>query len=116
MHADTPTCAALCCRIAAYVRQPIVSPVLHLMTNFSSWAHLCIQEHPSLVGQPFERLPLLFADATVAGIWIAAPDRGMRAKLGERLQQLRAAEVKIGFDPARNDADFDALRRLAAAK
>ena len=72
MHADTPTCAALCCRIAAYVRQPIVSPVLHLMTNFSSWAHLCIQEHPSLVGQPFERLPLLFADATVAGIWDAA--------------------------------------------
>ena len=55
-------------------------------------------------------------EATVAGIWIAAPDRGMRAKLGERLEQLRAAEVKIGFDPARNDADFDALRRLAAAK
>ncbi len=58
----------------------------------------------------------IIGEATVAGIWIAAPDRGMRAKLGERLEQLRAAEVKIGFDPARNDGDFDELRRLAAAK
>ncbi len=59
---------------------------------------------------------MISGEATVAGIWIAAPDRGLRAKLGERLEQLRAAEIRIGFDPARNDADFDELRRLAGAK
>ena len=49
-------------------------------------------------------------------IYVATPDRTLRATLEERRRELVAKEDALGFDPARSDADFAVLRQIAEKK
>ncbi|MBY0586035.1 hypothetical protein K2X85_02600 [bacterium] len=46
------------------------------------------------------------------GIYVATPDRNLRAETAQRQQQLVQMEESLKFDPARNDQDFDLLARM----
>jgi hypothetical protein len=50
------------------------------------------------------------------GIYVAAPGRAMRARLEAKRRSLVAEENALGFDPARNDGDFAALKAIARAR
>jgi hypothetical protein len=47
------------------------------------------------------------------GIYVAATVRDVRSRIEDRRRELILLEKSTGFDPARNDADFETLRRLA---
>jgi len=49
---------------------------------------------------------------TVAGIYVAAPKRGLREHLQTRHAELTQFERSFEFDPASRDSDFEMLRRL----
>lgn len=49
---------------------------------------------------------------SVAGIYVVAPTPGLRARLQERHAALCRFEESLGFDPARQRADLEALQRL----
>jgi hypothetical protein len=51
------------------------------------------------------------AQAKVA-VYVAAPERGLRRRIEMRRQALVADEQALGFDPARSEADLNALREL----
>ncbi len=44
-------------------------------------------------------------------VYVATPDGNARAERAKRIEELKAAEAALGFDPAANDADFMVLCR-----
>jgi hypothetical protein len=44
-------------------------------------------------------------------VYVAAPDGNARAERAKRIENLKAAETALGFDPAANEADFMVLCR-----
>jgi hypothetical protein len=50
------------------------------------------------------------------GIYVATPNKELRRQLEAERQELLKEEVRLQFDPARNDADFAQLARLRGAK
>jgi len=44
-------------------------------------------------------------------VYVAAPDSTARAERAKRIEDLKASEASLGFDPAANDADFMVLCR-----
>ena len=52
---------------------------------------------------------------SVAGIYVLAPVPGLRARLQARHADLLRFEENVGFDPARQAADLEALQRLLTA-
>lgn len=59
-----------------------------------------------------ERSTLVKDEAAKVAIYVAAADPALRRAVDERRARLVAAEEALGFDPARNDADFDQLERM----
>ncbi len=49
---------------------------------------------------------------SVAGIYVAAADSGLRAQMERELAELLEIERRISFDPATNDTDFETLQAL----
>lgn len=50
------------------------------------------------------------------GIYVVAPNAGLRAQLEKRRQELVAYEESFGFDAANNDADYATLAEFAHAR
>jgi hypothetical protein len=54
--------------------------------------------------------------ASRVAVYVAAADPALRARIEARRQELLQLEASMNFDPARNDADFAELVKLAAGK
>lgn len=54
--------------------------------------------------------------ASEVAIYVATPDKNLRAQLEAKRQRLVQTEAAWQFDPARNDADFEELVKLLGAK
>jgi hypothetical protein len=56
------------------------------------------------------------AQASRVALFVASRDLGLRSRIEERRRALVAEEEALGFDPGRNDADFEVLRRFSEGK
>ena len=52
------------------------------------------------------------AEFSRVAVWVVSPDPEARERLAKRHRELLAFERSLDFDPARRQADFDALRKL----